>query len=133
MGGSKRAMRLVASLIAGTGLYGCAADLPLEEGNCHIGGSRIIHSITPMSMVVRNEGQWCAVYYSISGAAGVPTMTVTQQPSHGEAKVFLTKSNGTGIAYRPQVGYTGDDNFAVDENASRSTFLFSVNVLPPTK
>ncbi len=114
-------------------LAGCAADPAAEQGRCHFEGSRIIHSITPMSLAMRNEGQWCAIYYSISGGAGVPTMTVTQQPSHGEAKTFLTKDQGTGIAYRPQIGYVGSDNFAVDEQASRSTFFFAVNVLPAAK
>jgi len=64
------------------------------------------------TMVVGNDGGWCAISVSQPGPKPYDAGLVTERPAHGRLNIH-TVGNATRIDYTPDRGYAGPDAFAV--------------------
>jgi hypothetical protein len=94
----------------------CDASLP-SFGRFPTGGGVGTDIFLPPDahIAMANDGGWCTIDFTHSEGWSPPTvspLSVRQAPEHGQAEVG---SVGTGmrIAYRPEPGFIGADDFTV--------------------
>jgi hypothetical protein len=135
-------IRAVLAVAALATVAGCAGpDMPPATGAgahaCNISGGGRDRTFFQFNVSMRNQGQWCAFHFAISGSGtigrGTASAAIEQAPSHGEATVKVTPDNRTLVSYRPQRGFTGGGNFSVEDNPTRTITLVAVNVGPPAE
>jgi len=93
----------------------------------HVAGGAQI----PARVTLNNDGRWCWLMLTTTlggGAFGGPAH-VTKQPSHGEVKIDVFQK-ATRIAYKPQPGFTGADEFRVVHELYNFEQQYIVTVQP---
>ena len=94
----------------------CAASLPFFGHYYHAGEHNAGSFFQPADgrIALRNDGGWCAIRHRFAwqGLVMAPPMTVLQPPRHGEV-VLGALAGDLRLAYRPNPGYAGSDQFVV--------------------
>jgi len=81
------------------------------------------------TMVVGNDGGWCAISVSQPGPKPYDAGLVIERPAHGRLNVH-TVGSATRIDYTPDRGYAGPDSFAVKMVPGGATLKAAVTVQP---
>jgi hypothetical protein len=84
------------------------------------------------TMVVKNDGGWCWAdsnersYWHIFSANSV---AIAKPPKHGHVLVGDLANQNVRVAYRPEVGFAGQDSFTVHSQVNDRDLTYSVTVL----
>ena len=110
----------------------CEASLPFF-GHFINAGERIPMYAEPDGRItMRNDGGWCSIRHQLvlNNTAVIGTFNLLQPPAHGQV-VVGTLQGLARIAYRPEPGFVGNDEFSVRvTNPMRDTIPVRVSVRP---
>jgi len=94
----------------------CAASLPFFGHYYHAGERNAGPFFQPADgrIALRDDGGWCAIRHRFAwqGLVMAPRMTLEAPPRHGEV-VLGALGGDLRLAYRPNLGYAGPDEFVV--------------------
>lgn len=83
----------------------------------------------PATITMNNDGGWCWMMSSAyeRGNQYGPDLKVTEQPSYGQVNIAVGEKQ-TRVAYKPNPGFTGTDQFRSVDETMNMPVVYTVTV-----